>query len=45
MKSCAAELKARFFSVMMLVVPRALASSTGKTLSWESFAPKWSADS
>jgi Pyridoxamine 5'-phosphate oxidase len=45
MKSCAAGLKARFFSVVMLVVPRAMASSTGKTLSWESVAPKWSADS
>jgi hypothetical protein len=31
MKSCAAGLKARFFSVVMLVVPRAMASSTGKT--------------
>jgi hypothetical protein len=44
MKSCAAGLKARFFSVMMFVVPRAMASSTGKTLSWESVASKWSAD-
>jgi hypothetical protein len=45
MKSCVAGLKARFFSVMMLVIPRAVASSTSKTLSWESVAPKWSADS
>jgi len=45
MKSCAAGLKARFFSVMMFVVPWAVASSTGKTLNWESVAPKWSADS
>jgi hypothetical protein len=45
MKSRAAGLKARFFSVMMLVVPLAIASSAGKTLSWGSLAPKWSADS
>ena len=45
MKSCTAGLRARFFRVMMFVVPPPKESSTGKTLSGESVAPKCSADS
>src|SRR5262249_54408547 len=45
MKSFAARHKARFFDAIKRVAPPAGASCTGRALSSDSVAPKWSADS